>query len=121
MWIAKNITKRNQAKSNCINAAISSANNSEITAVGRDGVSHLTIAAPSVISFSPKIDENAVVLKTESGDVCVGTIMDRVNPNDCPLPGELFLSNKNGTATIKLMADGKIEICGDVTINGKSV
>ena len=49
------------------------------------------------------------------------TFMDRVNPNDCPLPGELFLSNKNGTATIKLMADGKIEICGDVTINGKSV
>lgn len=121
MWIAKNIANRNSAKNTCINATISSANNSEVTAVGRDGVSHLTIAAPSGISFSPKIDENAVVIKTESGDVCVGTIMQRVDTNDSPLPGELFLSNKNGTATIKLLADGKIEISGDVTINGKSI
>lgn len=121
MWIAKNIARKNQSKINCINAAISSANNSEITAVGRDGVSHLTIAAPSGISFSPKIDENAVVVKTESGDVCVGTIMERLDANSCPLPGELFLSNKSGTAVIKLLADGKIEIFGDVTINGKAI
>lgn len=119
MWIAENIAKKNSMNNSCINAAISSANNSEITAVGRDGISHLTIAAPSGISFSPKIDDTAVVIKTDNGDVCVGTIMDRTDPLDCPLPGELFLSNESGTAYIRLKADGKIEICGDVTINGK--
>lgn len=121
MWIAENMAKNNTSDNICIRAAISSANNSEVTAIGRDGVSHLTMVAPSGISFSPRPDENAVVIKTESGDVCIGTIMQRVGSFDCPLPGELFLSNESGTAYIKLKSDGKIEIHGEVTINGKAI
>lgn len=115
------MAKNNVSGSVCIKAAISSANNSEITAVGRDGVSHLTMAAPSGICFSPKVDENAVVIKTESGDVCIGTIMKKSSDLEYPDPGELFLSNEDETAYIKLRADGKIEIHGDVTVNGNSI
>lgn len=121
MWIAENMAKNNTSDRTCIRAAISSANNSEVTVVGRDGISHLTMVAPSGISFSPKTDEDAVVIKTESGDVCIGTIMKKVGSFECPLPGELFLSNESGTAYIKLKADGKIEMHGDVTVNGKAI
>lgn len=121
MWLAEKMIRKNKTERSCINASVSSADNSELTAVGRDGVSHLTLASPSGISFSPGIDENAVVLKTESGDICVGTIMEKVDINDSPLPGELFLSNGDGTASIKLFSDGKIEIVGSVTVNGKEI
>ncbi len=121
MWIAENMAKNKVSDSVCIKAAISSANNSEITAVGRDGISHLTMAAPSGICFSPKIDENAIVIKTESGDVCIGTVMKRLGTQEYPAPGELFLSNEDETAYIKLKADGQIIISGNVTVNGKSI
>lgn len=119
MWIAENMANKKIGNDVCVNASVSSSNNSEITAIGRDGLSRMAIVAPSGISFSPKIDDDAVVIKTENGDVCIGTIMKKGDEKVGPLPGELFLSNKTGSAYIKLMEDGKVEIHGNLIINGE--
>ncbi len=80
-----------------------------IAANSANGTGQFALAAPSGIIYIPNADEDAVVVSTDSGQICIGV---RIPYNTYNLnPGELMLYSAGG-ATIFLKNDGKVIING---------
>lgn len=117
MWLAEKLVN-DDSKTNIIDAVgVASSSNASVTATGRDGKSKMSIAAPYGIIYSPSINDLAVMLKSDSSDICLGTIVKQNNIDDLPSAGELYLFSDGG-AYIHLLNSGDIEVGGQIQISG---
>lgn len=117
MWLAEKLVN-DDGKTNIIDAAgVASSSNALVTATGRDGKSKMSIAAPYGIMYSPPVNDLAVMIKADSGDICLGTIVKANEINNLPHAGEIYLFSDGG-AYIRLLNSGDIEVGGQIYISG---
>lgn len=109
MWLSKNIVKRNRSIS-CSAGKIKQSADRRIAASAVDGTGQFSLVAPSGMICIPKKDEEAVVIPTDSGRMCIGV---RIPENGYELEaGEVALYSAGG-ATIFLKNNGKVIINGE--------
>lgn len=109
MRLSKNISEISSNKISCLAGRIHQSTNRRIAASSANGTNQFALVAPGGIIYVPSVDEDAVVIPTESGRMCIGV---RIPYNTYNLkPGELLLRSEGG-ATIILKNDGTVEING---------
>ena len=115
MWLSKQMSKFIDDKSKASLAEITRSDNAMVN-VQKD-IEHreVSIISPLGIAYSPKLEQNAVVMQVDDLNYCIGVKMPDKNLN----PGDLLLYSDKASISIK--SDGSIEINGDVKINGVSV
>lgn len=107
MWISKEIcqSKKDSNKSDVgeVNGVIGD----KITVQGKQEYREIPLSLPFGVVSIPKEGTRAVVLPTETGFVCSGTIPQNVDLN----PGEVMLYSSGG-ASIVLKNNGQVLING---------
>lgn len=84
----------------------------EEPAVVTDGELRRTrVCAPGGYFWRPAVGQQVTLLRGEE-DCILGVLQE-----DSPAPGEIVISN--GQASIRLTADGKIELSGEIYCNGE--
>lgn len=109
MWISKSISKiRNKSSSGSAGRIKQSADR-RIAASAANGIGQFALVAPSGMICIPQADEDAVVVSTDSGQMCIGV---RIPSNGFGLEsGEVGLYSAGG-ATVFLKNDGRVLING---------
>ena len=90
-------------------ARVSYSNLSGFGVVGASELRNPVIFAPGGISYLPAAGDNILLLQALGAGVCVGTASSTFGL----MPGELRLTSSGG-ATIRLRANGSVEINGRV-------
>ena len=110
MWLAKNISKIKQNNSTGSAGRIKQSADRRIAASAANGIGQFALVAPSGIVCIPSKDEDAVVIPTDSGQMCIGV---RIPSNSFNIEaGEMVLYSAGG-AKIYLKNDGKVIINGN--------
>lgn len=124
MWIAKNINKSVEDGQNGLAGIVRAGADRRVSASADNGISDYSIVNPSGILSVPNSSDDAVVISTASGQMCIGVRGSYYG--FYPEPGEIIIYNSKGSkiwlkndGTIQV--DGNIEITGKVTINGEEV
>lgn len=115
MWIAKNINKNHKKNTSGMTGFIKSGAEKRIAASAENGTAKYRIAAPSGFLSVPFKEEDAVVLSTPSGQICIG--VSSYQEHFYPQPGEVIIYSNSG-AQIWLKNNNTIEISGNIKING---
>lgn len=115
MKLSEKINRKNSGKTICSAGVIKTSADRRIAAQAVNGTRQLSVAAPWGLAYIPKAQEDAVVLSNGNEQLCIGVKM--INNEMDLKPGEVLLFS-SGTNYIHLTADGKINICGEVYING---
>ena len=109
MRLSKNISAMSSNQIFCSAGRIYQSANQRISASSTDGTNQFALVAPGGLFYVPSLNEDAVVIPTESGRMCIGI---RIPYNELTLePGELMLRSEGG-AYIILKNDGTVEING---------
>ncbi|MGN0537252.1 MAG: hypothetical protein ACI4M3_04680 [Acutalibacteraceae bacterium] len=111
MWWTQNLTENRQKEYNSELTEISDNGTAALSGYGKDGCGEYHMAAPSGIAYAPPKGEQAVVVSTEAGTVCLGVLHENTERLE---EGELMLYSAGG-AVILLKNDGR------VLINGREV
>lgn len=111
MWISKNIALQTQIGYTSELGEVSESGNGCFSGYGQNGKGRYYIASPGGMVYYPQKGERAVIVSTDSGNICTGIIKEK---DDELEPGELKLYSAGG-ASIMLKNDGS------VWINGKEV
>ncbi len=111
MWWTQKWTENRQEHYNSELAEVSDNGTATVSGYGKDGRGAYRMAAPSGIAYAPSKGDQAVVVSTEAGAVCLGVLHES---NQRLEEGELMLYSVGG-AIILLKNDGR------VLINGKEV
>ena len=115
MKLSSKINRRAEVKTVCSAGMIRSSADRRVAARAVNGTRQLTVVAPGGLAYIPRANENAVILTSGNEQLCIGV---KMLTNDKELkPGEVLLFSTD-TSYIYLTADGKINICGEVYING---
>lgn len=102
MWISRQIIEAQRRGPAAVNACVTGTG-----AAG--GYRSLPFAGPWGVTYLPPNAAQAVVVKTNAGSACVGTVMQ-----ECGIrPGELLLRSAGG-AEIYLKNSGEVVINGQV-------
>lgn len=114
MWISKNIAEDPDNRAASAGSVGNSAN-LRISANSADGSGQCAMVTPPGIYSLPMRNQDAVVLQTKNGPVCVGLRMGMFRGEI--EPGEIVLRSYGG-AEIKLDNEGKVWINGVEVGNG---
>lgn len=114
MWLSKQISKFIDNKKASL-AEITGSDNAMVNVQGDIEHRKISIISPLGIAYSPKLEQDAIVIKVDDSNYCMGVKMPDKNLN----PGDLLLYSDKASISIK--SDGSIEINGNVKINGVSV
>lgn len=110
MWLSKNIAKIENKNSSASSGKIKQSADRRISASAANGTGQFALAAPPGMIFIPQKDDEAVVIPTDSGQMCIGV---RIPPTEYELEaGEIALYSAGG-ATIFLKNNGKVIINGE--------
>lgn len=77
---------------------------------------NLPVFAPAGLAWVPEAGDTVLVIKSGSGEACV-LAAEGKNLPDKLQPGEVCLYSRGG-AILRLKNDGRIELWGEVYING---
>lgn len=109
MWISKNISNIKNNNDIAYEGKITQSADRRVSVNATNGVEQFSLMAPPGIVYIPKKSENAVVLSTDMGKMCIGV---RIPQNSFELEaGEIMLYSSGG-ATVILKNDGKVIING---------
>lgn len=111
MWISKNMALQTQRSYTSELGEVSESGNGCFSGYGQNGRGRYYMASPGGMVYYPQKGERAVIVSTDSGDICTGIIHEK---DDGLEAGELKLYSSGG-ASIVLKNDGS------VLINGKEV
>ena len=104
MWLGRNMANENRAET-ISTGGVSCSADRRLSASARDGRSQYAIVSPAGVISSPASGEEAVVMQTASGQLCLGVVTPY---HGLELkPGEIALRSEGG-AVLKLANDGKI-------------
>ena len=110
MRLSKNISEMGSKGVSCTSGRVHYSADRRIAASAADGRSQFALIAPSGMYYIPSKNEDAVVIPTDSGRMCIGV---RIPYNTYNLePGELLLRSEGGTMIV-LKNDGKVIINGE--------
>ena len=116
MRISGKLMKKNSSAVSCRTGLIVSSADRRVAANAVHGKRQTAIVSPGGICYIPKPREDAVMLIDDSEQLCLGVRMLR---NDFEIePGELVLFSGRGSR-IMLRNDGRVELYGEVYVNGK--
>lgn len=114
MWISKNMLSGARVV-NASAGAVSTGADKRVMAYASGGKGQFATIAPAGIISVPTKNDEAVVVETVSGPMCLGV---RTRDHNFEVqPGEIMLASLGG-AYLKLANDGKIYINGSELING---
>ena len=109
MWLSKNISKIRSKSSSGSAGRIKQSADRRIAASVENGIGQFALAAPPGMVYVPKPNEDAVIVSTGLGQMCIGV---RIPYNNFELEaGELALYSAGG-AQIFLKNDGRVIING---------
>lgn len=111
MWWTQNWTASRQENYNSELTEISDNGTAALSGYGKDGCGKYHMAVPGGIAYAPSKGEQAVVVSTEAGTVCLGVLHENTEHLE---EGELMLYSAGG-AVILLKNDGR------VLVNGKEI
>ena len=114
----KKYKKASNDSGNCTAGVIKAGSDRRVSASADNGISDYALVLPSGILSVPSMNDDAVVIPTASGHICVG--IRGSYHGFYPSSGEIVIYNPVGTR-IWLKNDGKIEISGDIEIDGNIV
>ena len=115
MRLSSKLNRRGAGKTVCSAGVIRTSADRRVAARAVNGTRQLTVVAPGGLAYIPRADESAVILSSGNEQLCIGV---KLLTNERELkPGEVLLFSSD-TSYIHLTADGKINICGEVYING---
>ncbi len=115
MRLSERINRKNTGKTICSAGSIRTSADRRVAAQEVNGTRQLSVVAPAGVAYIPKAREDAVVLSNGNEQLCIGVKMPAGERE--LKPGEVMLFS-TGTSYIHLTADGRINICGEVYING---
>lgn len=110
MKISRNISNKNKNVT-CITGKVVSSADRRIAAASSDGTAQFSVVAPKGIDYVPQMNDNSVVISSDSERFCIG-VRRSDNPYEIQ-PGELALYSQGG-AYIILKNDGSVVINGQV-------
>lgn len=113
MWLGKKIASRQREPERPMVGMISGEQNGGLLVQSSSEYREVAAAGPYGVKSLPPTGENAVGVVSGERTFCLGVEMD---PEDLQ-PGELVLFSSGG-AKITLTQDGKIQLVGQVFING---
>ncbi len=116
MKLSERINRRRQQAKSCTAGRILGSADRRISAAAQNGTGQFSLVAPWGVESIPQSDTDAVVISGDSERLCIG-VKQRTNRYGLE-PGEVVLHAGSNTY-IHLHADGKIDICGEVYINGQ--
>ncbi len=108
MWISEKLAAINNSRQ-ADDGIVQQSADRRVSAAAEDGTAQYSLAGVPGIIYKPQPDDQAVLIKTSGGAVCIGI---RLNPyTDTIQPGELILKSAGG-AVLKLANDGCVYING---------
>lgn len=110
MWLSRELSLNSKKKNEVSIGEVTGISGSNLYIQGHQEYRDVPMIAPFGIAYNPPLDNEAVVLPTENGNVCPGVICSDKNLN----PGELMLFSSGGASIV-------LKNNGDVLINGKKV
>lgn len=113
MWLTRNLAEGRQSTYDSELTEISDNSKAALSGYGKDGCGEYRIAAPSGIVYAPAKGEQAVVVSTEAGTICLGTLHEIEEHLE---EGELMLYSAGG-ASIVLKNNGQVLINGEPFIS----
>ncbi len=116
MWISRNL-KPSDSSGMAEAGGVNTSADRRISAYASAGCGQYAVVAPSGIISCPIQSDDAVIIHTETGDMCLG-VRTRMHNYDIE-PGELVLYSMGG-ANIRLANDGKIYLNGSEYNDGYS-
>ncbi len=115
MKLSGKLMKKQGEILSCRSGLVTNSADRRLSASAAGGKRQTAIVAPGGIGYIPKPGEDAVMLTNDNEQLCLGV---RMLKNDFEIePGELVLYA--GAASIILRKSGKIEINGEVYLNGE--
>ena len=119
MWISKNIAENTGSENIAMTGSIGGSIDLRVSAASGDGTGRCAMILPPGVISLPERDEEAVMLHTRSGSLCIGVKKGYYGGNI--EPGETIICSSGG-AEIKLTQNGEIHIfCDKIFINEQEV
>ena len=115
MKLSERMNRRKREAKTCTAGRIISSADRRVSAAALNGTGQFSIVLPWGLESIPETDTDAVIVAGDSERMCIG-IKQRANEFGVN-PGEVVLHAGSDTY-IHLHTDGRIDICGDVYING---
>ena len=115
MRISKKLVNKRQSAKTCTAGRIMNSADRRVSAAALNGTGQFVIVAPWGVESIPQINDDAVIVSGDSEKMCIGVKQLYNNYNIGP--GEVVL-HSNLNTYIRLKNDGRIDICGDVYVNG---
>ena len=110
MWLSKSIRKRSSGAA-ASTASVSHGADRRVTAAGESGTGQYSSVLPAGVCSVPGKNEEAVIVETNSGRLCLG--VKSPYHSFTAEPGEVALYSSGG-AVIHLKNDGTIHIRGEI-------
>lgn len=116
MKLSEKMNRRKREAKTCTAGKILASADRRISASALNGTGQFSIVSPWGVESIPASDNDAVIVAGDSERMCIG-VKQRTNSFGLQ-PGEVVLHAGDDTY-IHLRADGVIDICGQVYINGE--
>jgi len=121
MWIGKQLAaaaRLRQEENAGAEVGVTTIGGVSAAVLSRGEERNLPVFAPLGVAWAPRAGDAVLVLKggSERSEACVAAAEVKNVPEDLQ-PGELYLHSAGG-ASIRLRNDGRIELWGEVYING---
>lgn len=115
MKLSEKIGRKKSSSLHCKTGMILNSADRRLAANAVHGKRQTAIVVPGGMCYIPRPGEDAVMLSDENEQLCIGIKMLQ---NQFEIqPGELVLFTENGNRIV-LKKNGRIELFGDVYING---
>ncbi len=115
MKLSEKLVGKKQITKSCTAGRIHNSADRRISASAINGTGQFSIVAPWGIESIPKTETDAVVISGDSERMCIG--VKQIYNYYGLKPGEIVIYSGMSTY-IHLKEDGKIDIVGDVYVNG---
>ena len=115
MRISQKMVNKRQGAKSCTSGRIMNSADRRISAAALNGTGQFSIVAPWGIESIPQMNDDAVIISGDSERMCIG-VKQLHNYYDIA-QGEIVIHSGLDTF-IRLKSNGRIDINGDVYING---
>ncbi|MEG0778964.1 MAG: hypothetical protein RRY95_05180 [Oscillospiraceae bacterium] len=118
MWLSKQLTANRQEEQAGADLGVTTIGGGSVGALTRGELRELPVFSPGGILWQPQTGETVLVIRGGTGgeEQCIAGVEQKKALAGLK-PGELYLFSTGG-ASIYLRRDGRVEIDGDLLING---